>query len=225
VLGLEPPAFGRGEPLGGDLERGQIEQGLPDAAETFFEPDAERAEGGARWVGAHAEVWLSEQPGALARCGTAEARDQGQSLLGAEVLSLGGALERLLLFVGQATKRVGDRGSDLAAVELALERGEKTPPQHEPSRDPARPAANPPRHGLLALVVLRDERVDHAGLVHGGATARRRVGAQEQQLAVDRGKRLLDDDGDLAMAGRHPVREPLEAVQDLEGAVLPWGDP
>lgn len=116
---------------------------------------------------------------------------------------------------------MGDRGSDLAVVELGLERGRQTLGEDAPPCDPGRPAADPPRHGVLALVVLRDERVDHAGLVHGRRAARGRVGAQEQQLAVDRGRSLLDNHGDLTTARRHPVRQALEAVQDFERAVLP----
>jgi len=105
-------------------------------------------------------------------------------------------------------------------VELALERRRQTLRQDAPSRDPGGPAADSPRHRLLAQVVLRDERVDHARFVHGRRAARGRVGTQEQQFPLERGRGLLDEDGDLTMARRHPVREALEAVHDFEGAVL-----
>ena len=133
MLGLEAPAFGRGESLGWDLERGQIVKGLRYAAETFLEPGAEGPEGGARRVGAYGVEWLSEQPGALARGGGTEGRDEGQALLRAQTVALSGSLERLLLFVRQSAKRVGDRGADLAVVELALERRRQTPHQEAPS--------------------------------------------------------------------------------------------
>ena len=131
VLSLEAPAFGRGESLGWDLERGQLEQGVVYAAETFLEPDAEGAEGGARWVRAYAAEWLSEQPGALARCGGAEGRDEGQVLLCRETVAFRGALKRLLLCRRQSTKRVGDRRFDLAVVELALQRRREASRQDE----------------------------------------------------------------------------------------------
>jgi hypothetical protein len=133
VLAFEAPAFGRGESLGWDLEPGQIVQGLAYAAETFLESDTEGPEGGARWVGAYGLEWLSEQRGALARGGGAEGRDEGQALLRAQTVALCGVLERLLLFGGQGTKRVGDAGADLAAVELALQRRCQAPHQEAPS--------------------------------------------------------------------------------------------
>ncbi|MBI4871391.1 MAG: hypothetical protein HY814_07475 [Candidatus Riflebacteria bacterium] len=133
MLAFEAPAFGRGEPLGWDFERGQIVQGLRDAAETFLESDAEGPEGGARRVGAYAVEWLSQQPGALARGGGAEGRDQGQALLRAQTVSFRGVLERFLLLVGQSAKRVGDGGADLAVVELALEDRCQAPHQEAPS--------------------------------------------------------------------------------------------
>lgn len=133
MLAFESPAFGRREPLGWDLERGQIVQGLRYAAETFLEPDAEGSEGGARWVGAYGLEWLSEQLGALARCGGTEGRDEGQALLRAQTVAFRGVLERLLLFVGQGTKRVGNREADLTVVELALERRRQTLRQDAPS--------------------------------------------------------------------------------------------
>lgn len=133
MLAFEAPAFGRGESLGWDLERGQIVQGLAYAAETFLESDAEGPEGGARRVGAYAVEWLSEQPGALARCGGTEGRDEGQALLRAQTVALCGSLKRLLLLVRQSAKRVGDRGADLAVVELALEDRCQTLRQEAPS--------------------------------------------------------------------------------------------
>jgi hypothetical protein len=42
---------------------------------------------------------------------------------------------------------------------------------------------------------------------------------------LERGRGLLDKDGDLTMARPHPVRQALEAVHDFEGAVLPGRDP
>ena len=219
MLGLDAPAFGRGEPLGWDLERGEIVQGLRDAPETFLEPDAEWPEGGARGLGAYGVQRLGEQTGALARCGGAEGRDESQALLRAQTVAFGGVLECLLLLVGQGAKRVGDRRSDLTVVELLLERRRQTLRQDPTPGDPVGPMAGPSRHRALALAVLRDEGVDHAGLVHGCYAARGRVGAQEEELALERGRGLLDDDRDLATPRRDPVREALEAVHDLEGAV------
>ncbi len=92
VLAFESPAFGRGKTLGWDLERGQVVQGLGYAAETFLDPDAERPQGGARWVGAYGLEWMSEQPRALARGGGAEGRDKGQALLGAQTIAFPGVL-------------------------------------------------------------------------------------------------------------------------------------
>jgi len=92
VLAFESPAFGRGQPLGWDLERGQIVQGLGDAAETFLEPDAEGPQGRARRVGAYGLEGMSEQRGALTRGGGAEGRDEGQALLGAQPIAFRGVL-------------------------------------------------------------------------------------------------------------------------------------
>jgi len=133
VLSFDAPAFGWREPLGWDLERGQILQGLLYAAETLLEPDAERPQGGARWVGAYGLKWMSEQRGALARGGGTEGRDEGQAFLRAQSIALCGVLERFLFSGGQGTKRVGDRGPDLTVVELALERRRQTLRQDAPS--------------------------------------------------------------------------------------------
>ncbi|MCU0294243.1 MAG: hypothetical protein MUF10_20040 [Thermoanaerobaculaceae bacterium] len=197
VLGLESPAFGVGESHGGDLEGAEVEQGLLGPTERLFEPGAQRPDGGAglRLGSDHAE-------------GSREQRR---------------ALERLLLVLRQPAQRVGQRRPQLSAVDLALERRRQTLGEQEPVRHPTLPAPGSARHGNVAQLVIVDERVDGARLVHDREASRGSIRAQQEQLLIHRGRGLLDQHRQLAVSGTHPVREPLEAVQDLERAVVSWG--
>jgi hypothetical protein len=221
VLGLEAAALGRGEAFAGDGEGGQVEQGLVRSSEPLFEPCAQRGES---WrfagIGAHRAQRLCQQGGALGLRGHAEGGEQGEGLLGGQAAPLRRTQDGLLLRSSQRAQRVGEGGAELVVIDLVAQGGRELAGEDETARHPAWPAAGGLPHLRLGLPVLPDEGVHHARLVHGGQAAGRCVGAEEQDLLLHRGGGLLDDGGDLGMPRAHPLREALEAVEDLERAVV-----
>jgi hypothetical protein len=221
VLRLEPALLGRSEALVGQAEGGEIEQRLLRAAQPLRKPRAQGREGGLLRDGrAHGSQWLSEQRGALLLRGDAVGGEQAQALPGGQHGPLAAAVDGLLLLGRQGTKRVGERGAQFVPIDAAVQGGGQLACQEQTARNPAPAAPTLAPHLGLALGVVPQQRVDHARLVHGRQATWRCVGAKQQQLLLHRRGGLLDEDRDLRVARAHPLGEPLEAVEDLEGAVL-----
>jgi hypothetical protein len=139
-------------------------------------------------------------------------------------VALGGADEGLLARLAQAAQGMGERRADGPLVDLALDGGGEPGSQGQPAHDPGLAPAEERGDARQAEPVVVEQGADDAPLVHGRCRARRGVGAQQQELLLDRRAGAVDD-------GRHrgpslvgPAGEPLEAVDDLEAAVAGGDD-
>jgi hypothetical protein len=95
--------------------------------------------------------------------------------------------------------------------------------QGQSTLDPGFLATQQVCDGVDRQAVGLGQRGDHARLVHGTGRLARVVGLQEPRFHRDAGGEF-DDDGNLAPAFHDPEGQPLEAVEDLVGAVARGGD-
>lgn len=222
MLGLETAALSIGEAGSRQLEGGKVEERLPHAVEPLLEASRERPDGrGSLGLGPHGREGVAQEGQALAlgvRRPIGGDEDQGLAVL--EGVAEHGAEERLLVFGGQSADRVGERGADASLVEALLDRRDETGGEGVAAGDPGLATPEEPCDRGEGEPVLADERVDDPRLVHRGEGARRGVRAQHEGLARGRPPCALEDDGDLGRARPEPAGEALEAVDDLEGAVV-----
>lgn len=226
ALGLEAAPLGVGEAGGRQVEVAQVEQRSTHALEALLEVGGEAADGRAAvQLGAQGGQGVAQEVAALALgVGGTEGGDEGQGLALREAVPQHAGEQRLLVLGADGGQGVAERGADASLVEpgsrgLAEARG-----QGVATGDPGLAAAEQAGDGGEGEAVVAHERVDDARLVHGAEGAGRRVGAQEQGLALERRAGPLDDDGDCGGACLGPARQALEAVDDLEGAVLARDD-
>jgi hypothetical protein len=222
VLGFEAPVLGIGEAGAGKREGGEVVESLADALEALLEPDGERAEGGGS-IGLRTDGGerVAEDRGALAlRARRSPGGDERQRLSLLELVAPSAAEQRRLGVLRDGGERVGERGAELSLVELLLGGGSKTVGEGVAAGDPGLAAPEQASDRGDGQPVVADERIDDARLVHGAEGPGRCVRAQQERLALGDGGGLLEDGGDLLHAGGAPAGQALQAVDDLEGAVV-----
>jgi hypothetical protein len=222
VLGLEPAPLGVGETGGRELEGGKLHERLAHALEAFLDPRGEAAgRGVAVRLRAQRGQRVAQQLAALPLgVGGAQGGHESQRLALGETMASGAGEQPLLVLGTQGAQRVSERGSDASLVELVARAAGQARGQRVAARHPGLAPAEQASHRGRSEAVVAHERVDDARLVHGAEGARRCVGAQQQGLALERRASLLDDDGHRAGTRARPARQALEAVDDLEAAVL-----
>lgn len=136
-----------------------------------------------------------------------------------------GVKEGFLLLIGQGADGVGKRGTDASLVEPVLCRGSEPGGEGMPASDPRLAASEQVRGRGEGEAIVADERIDDARLVHRRESARWGVGAENQSLVLRGGAGVLDDHGDVSRTRSGPASQPLEAIDDLEGAVFLRDDP
>jgi len=123
--------------------------------------------------------------------------------------------DRVLVVGPQRDQGLGQAGTDLARVDLALDVGREPAGQHHSPAHPVRFALQRARDRLRAEPVVVAEGGHDPSLVEDRERAARRVRAQHQPLRVGDVARLLDEHRDAARALVSPALERLEAVDDL----------
>ncbi|MFH2006591.1 MAG: hypothetical protein ABI333_08405 [bacterium] len=126
----------------------------------------------------------------------------------------------LLVVWAERAERVGQRHAERALVDLALQRSAEPLGQGESHEDPSALPVAGLGDGGRAELLLVPKGEDHAGFVHWRERARRPVGLEQRDALLRRTAGLLDEDGYALQAHLTPARKALEAVDDLEGAVL-----
>jgi hypothetical protein len=159
-------------------------------------------------------------PTARFRRGGTEGRDEGEGLRGAEGITFDRLQDGVLMLVAQCTQGVGQGWTDGSAVHAALDRRRKAGGESVAARDPGLTSPEQVCHSRQAEVVVLVKRADDARLIHRSGRARRRIGAQQEQLDLRRRTNPLHDGGDCRVSGVAPARQALEAIDDFERAVL-----
>lgn len=223
VEGLEPATLGRGEVLG-QAEGGEVVEGAPDLLEAALELDGAGRDGGGRGLRAQAAERIAQQLSAVGLVGAAEELDQPQSLARGQADSLGAVENPVLVLVAERAQGVRERRADGTPGQPLLGGAREAGADGQARLDPARLVPQEPRDAARGQPFLLGERAGHLRLVERGHGARRGVGQQQQPLVLGCRGRALDDDGHLGRALLAPALEALEAVEDLEGAVVRRGD-
>ena len=222
MLGFETAPLGVGEARGRQREGGEVEQCLLQAGEALLEACREGAEGRkALGLWPDGGEGVADEGGALTLgVGRAPGGGEGHRLALLEAMAECRVQQSLLVLVGQGTEGVGERGTDASFVESVLGGGSESGGKGVAASDPGLAASEQASGRGEGEAVVADERVDDARLVHRREGARWSVGAQHQRLALEGGQRVLDDHGDVSRARGGPASQPLETIDDLEGAVL-----
>ena len=134
--------------------------------------------------------------------------------------------EKLLLFCcGHGAERVGERGADASLIDPLLCVGTEAGGEAVAARDPSLAAPEQVCGRRDRQAVVAHERVDDARLVHRRQGAWGCVGAKQQGLALRCAVGVFDDDRDVTGALAEPPGQPLEAIEEFEGAVVLRDDP
>ena len=223
VEGLEAAALGRGEVVG-EREGAESVEGAADLLELALELDGAGGDGRGGRFGPQAAERVAQQLAAVGLVGAGEELDQSDCLGRTQAMALGAVEELVLVLVAERAQGVRERRPDGAPGEPALRGRRQAGAKRQARLDPARLVAQQPRDAAGGQPVLLGERADHPRLVEGGRGARRGIGEQQEPLVLGGQRRALDDDGHAGRALLAPALQALEAVDDLEAAVVGGGD-
>lgn len=230
----QPPLAGGEHAVVGIGETGEIElRELLQRVLSLKEPRLELArggtEGGDRRLagGRRGRAGIAHQRLAGRRVGRrAPGREQGLGLPGAQPVADDALGQTLLLPGREAGQVVRGRGREAPGVEVARALGGEPLAEGQAPVHPAAPAAEHLGDLRGRELIVGGEGVDHARLVHRAHGALGRVGLEQPGLAQHAGERVgFHDHGDVDVALAAPARQPLEAIEDLVGAVADRGDP
>jgi hypothetical protein len=222
VLSLEPASLGAGEARGRQCEGRELDQRLLHACDALLQARRQGPEGGgAVRLSSDGTEGIAQQGGSLvigAGCAPGSEQDQGLALL--EAMAQEGVEDGLLVFAGQGAEDVGERGTDAPLSEAFLCRWSEPGREGMAAGGPSLAAPEQARGRGKRESVVADQRVDDTRLVHRREGARRGVGAQQECLAVHGGGSVLENGWDFARSFAQPAGQALEAVDDLEAAVV-----
>lgn len=165
-----------------------------------------------------------QERAAIDLVGDAVGRDERKRVLSFEAVALGGGKDRVLVLRRQGAQRMGQRRADAPLSHLPLGLGRQTPADVDAASHPPGLSAEPPRHRSLREPVVLDQGEHDAGLVQGGHGARRGVGLQQEALVLHGCRGALHHHGHLLATVVAPGVKPLEAVENLVGAVVARSD-
>jgi hypothetical protein len=219
VLGLEPTVLGRSEVLG-DREGGEVVERTADLLEAALVLQAawgDRAHG--RLVAQPAER-VAQQRAAVRFVRAAKERDELRGFGRGQAVSLGAVEKPVLVLDCELAQGARECRADSALGELLLCGGRQAGAKGQARLDPSRLVAQQPRDAAWGQPVVLGERADHPRLVERRQGARRGVGHEQEALVLGRQRRPLDDDGHLCRALLAPAGQALEAVHNLEEALV-----
>ena len=221
LAGLEHALFGVGEP--GELELRELFErllGLEEAGLELTRGGAERGDRGlARRRRGGARIAEQRLAGRRVRGGP-PGGEHGVGLAGAQPVAHDALGQPFLLGVRQQRQGGGRGGREAPVVEVAGQLGGESMAEGQASVHP--PAPVPEELGDLGgrEMIVGGEGVDHARLVHRAHGAPRGVGLEQSGLAHDRRAGVgLHDHGHVSVPRVAPVGQPLEAIEDLVGAI------
>jgi len=156
----------------------------------------------------------------------APGREQGLGLPGAQPVADDALGQTFLLPGRQAGQLVRGGGREAPGVEMARALGGELLAEGQAPVHPPAPAAQQPGDLRGRELIVGGEGVDDARLVHRARGALGRVGLEQPGLAHHAGERVgFHDHGDVGVALAAPTGQPLEAIEDLVGAVADRCDP
>jgi hypothetical protein len=221
LAGLEHALFGVGE--SGEIQVRELLQrvlGLGKARLDLTRGGAERGDRGpARGGRGRAGIAHESLVGRRVRGGT-PGGEQGVSLSGAKSVAHDALGQTCLLGVRKGRQGRSRGGREAPVVEVSSQLGGEPTTEGQAPVHPGSPPAE--QLGDLSgreMIVVR-ERVDHARLVHRARGAPGGVGLEHPGLAHHPGAGIfLHDHGDVGVPVATPAGQPLEAIEDLVGAV------
>jgi hypothetical protein len=222
MLGLEPAAFGQGEPLVREREIGDGFQCRLHQAELLLETGAERRERRCRAIRwAHRiERRRQQRPALLRVLARAIGADEGERLLSFETVPLYRSAHGFLGVVVEGTERVRQRDPHRALVDTADDAFIETVGQRQSGRHPRRLSAEDVGYSLGAEPVIVAHRMHHPGFVHRRERARRPIGLEQGHLLRQSRSCRFQDHRHLGNLRCPPPLETLETVDEL---VFPVG--
>lgn len=221
-LGPQPALLGWRQRIDGQPEADEFGEHTPDSLDPFQQCGtcgAERRHAALRRAH-HVERMLEQVPALALALAMAPGGDQRQALDPHEPMALDAVGDGVLLVVWDGAHRMRERRPDRAEIHASLQRWRQTARQHEPSVDPAPLAVARPGDGGDAEAILGAHRLQHPRLVHRRHAARRRVAGEQHLLRFGGRASPLDHDWHGHSARRTPATQSLEAVDDLEPAVV-----
>jgi hypothetical protein len=224
LAGFQDPPVGVGE--AGEVEGQQLRERALGLIEAGLELAGRRPEGrDGRIVGrGHRTTRIAQQRlarGALV--GDAPGLEKRVRLARAQTVAQEGLGEARLLRPRERGKAEGGGRRESAGLDVPRDDGREPAAEREAAVDPAAPAAEQLGDLRQCELVLVGQGAHHARLVHGAHRAARRIGREQPRFAHDAGG-ILDDDRHLRVAVARPVRQALEAIEHLVGAVAVRGD-
>jgi hypothetical protein len=224
LAGFQDPTVGIGEAGEGEGQQlreralGVIEAGLELAGRRPERRDDRIVGGG------HGAVRIAQQR--LARGGVvddAPGFEKRLRLARAQAVAQDGLGQARLVATRERREGVSEGGGEPAGIDVCGHDGREPAAEGEAATNPA--AAPTEQLGDLRRreLVVVGQRAHHAGLVHRTQRAAWGVRLEQPGLAHDAGG-LLDDDGHVGVAVARPVRQALEPVEHLVGAVAVRGD-
>ena len=154
MQGFESSALGRSQILG-QMEAGDVRQGLAESVQGALERSGLRRGGGALvLLGRQLPERIGEQPSPVGLVGDTECGDQAQRLVCGNFVLLDGREQVVLLLGRERHKRGGQRGTDGAVGELVRGLGPEPRGQRQAALDPVALAAQEMDNGSGREVVI-----------------------------------------------------------------------
>jgi hypothetical protein len=219
LTGFQDPTIGIGETA--EVERQQLRERALGVIEAGLELAGRRAEGrdDRRGRRGHGAAGIAQQ--GFTRRGVlsdAPGGDDGLRLARAQAVARDRVGQPRLLGARDRRERVRSRRREPTRVDVDGDDRREAPAEGEAPIDPAPSAAEELGDLRRGELVVVGQGTDDARLVHGTHRAARRVGLQHPRFAHDAG-RVLDDDRHVRAALARPLRQALEPVEYLVGAV------
>jgi hypothetical protein len=221
VLGLQPAAFGQGEPLVREREIGEGLQCRPHLAELLLETGAERRECLCRALRrAHRGERRRQQCPALVRLlARAIGADEGERLLSLETVPLYRRAHGFLDVVVEGAERVRQRDPHRPRVDTTGHLFTEPVGQRQSGRHPRRLSAEHAGDPFWAEPVVVAHRLHHPGFVHRRERARRPIGLEQGHLLRQSRNRRLQDHRHLGNPQCPPPLETFETIDELVSLV------
>lgn len=224
LTGLQDPTVGIGE--AGEIEVQQLRERTLGVIEADLELAGRRPEGrdGRVLRRGHGAARIAHERLARGRAvGDAPRFEKRLCLARAQAVTQESLGQAWLLGAREPGETVRGGRGEPAVIDVPGHDGREPTAERESAVDPAAPAAEQLGDLRGRELVVVGQRAHHARLVHRTERAARRVRLQQPRFAHDPGG-VLDDDGHVGVPVARPLRQTLESVEHLVGAVVRSGD-